>query len=90
MDTASSPDWTVNLDEASATHVSGLTVVALPGRGHRYRAVPLTGTLPVPGEGLSADDCEFLARVVCDRVREGCNLLLNQLCGPATSRYAYH
>lgn len=90
MDTAARSDWTLNLREATATHVSGLTVVALPARGHGYRAVPLTGTLPVPGQGLSKDDCEFLTRLVCDRVREGCNLLLSQLCGPATPRYAYH
>jgi hypothetical protein len=90
MDTASRSDWTLDLDTATATHVSGLTVVALPGRGDRYRAVPLTGTLPVPGEGLSKDDCEFLTRLVCDRVREGCTLLLNHLCGPAQPRYAYH
>lgn len=73
-------EWTLNLAEASATHVSGLTVVALPGRGRsRYRAVPLQGTLPVPGLGLSEDDCDFVAQVVSDRVREGCDLLLQQL-----------
>ena len=92
MDIASAPssEWTLDLDHATATHVSGLTVVALPGRGQRYRAVPLPGTLPVPGLGLSADDCEFLTRVVCDRVREGCNLLLNRLAGPSRPVYAYH
>ena len=90
MDTASRSDWTVDLRAATATHVSGLTVVALPGRGRTYRAVPLTGTLPVPGLGLSKDDCEFLTRLVCERVREGCNLLLGHLLGPAGPRYAYH
>lgn len=88
--TASASEWTLDLDHAMATHISGLTVVALPGRGQRYRAVPLPGTLPVPGLGLSADDCEFLTRVVCDRVREGCNLLLGRLSGPALPSYAYH
>ena len=83
-------EWTLDLDAAMATHVSGLTVVALPGRGSRYRAVPLPGTLPVPGLGLTPDDCEFLTRLVCDRVREGCNLLLSQLCGPSRPQYAYH
>lgn len=90
MDTATSPDWTLDLDHATARHVSGLTVVALPDRARRYRAVPLPGTLPVPGQGLSKDDCEFLTRLVCERVREGCNLLLNQLCGPIAPKYAYH
>ena len=92
MNTAdrSNSEWTLNLDEATATHVTGLTVVALPGRGQRYRAVPLPGTLPVPGQGLSPDDCEFLTRLVCDRVREGCNLLLSRLCGPSRPVYAYH
>ena len=88
--TASTSEWTLDLDHATATHVSGLTVVALPGRGQRYRAVPLPGTLPVPGLGLSADDCEFLTRVVCERVREGCNLLLSRLAGPTLPSYAYH
>lgn len=84
-------DWTVNLAEASATHVSGLTVVALPGRGpRRYRAVPLTGTLPVPGQGLSEEDCEFFVRLVCERVREGGELLLSRLRAPSRPRYAYH
>lgn len=73
-------DWTLNLTEATATHVSGVTVVAMPGRGRsRYRVMPLPGTLPVPGMGLSDDDYEFLAQVVGDRVREGCHLLLEQL-----------
>lgn len=90
MPTAARSDWTVDLDAATATHVSGLTVVALPGRGDRYRAVPLTGTLPVPGQGLSKDDCDFLARLVCDRVREGCRLLLSHLRGAAKPRYAFH
>jgi len=73
-------DWTLNLAEATATHVSGVTVVALPDRGRRrFRAVPLPGTLPAPGPGLSDDDCQFVARIVDDRVREGCRLLLDRL-----------
>jgi hypothetical protein len=83
-------EWTLDPDGTTATHVSGLTVVALPGRGDRYRAVPLPGTLPVPGQGLSADDCEFLTRMLCERVREGCEFLLGRLCGPAQPVYAYH
>ena len=90
MDTASASEWTLDLDQARATHVSGLTVVALPGRGQRYRAVPLPGTLPVPGQGVSPADCEFLTRLVCGRVREGCNLLLTRLAGPTGPRYAFH
>ncbi len=91
MNTASAirSEWTLDLEHATATHVSGLTVVALPGRGQRYRAMPLPGTLPVPGLGLSTDDCEFLTRLVCERVREGCNLLLSGLC-PSRPAYAYH
>lgn len=91
MDTAHrTSDWTLDIDRATAVHVTGLTVVAVPGRDRRYRAIPLPGTLPVPGQGLSADDCEFLTRLVCARVREGCNLLLSRLCGPAGQEYAFH
>lgn len=89
--TAPHSDWTLNLNEATATHVSGLTVVALPGRGRsRYRAMPLPGTLPVPGMGLSDDDYEFLAQLMGDRVREGCRLLLEQLRGHRLPTLAIH
>ena len=74
------PDWTLDLAHATATHVSGVTVVALPGRGRaRYRAVPLPGTLPAPGPGLSEDDCALVAELIGERVREGCQLLLGEL-----------
>lgn len=77
MSATLSSDWTLDPAHATATHVSGVTVVALPSRGHaRYRAVPLTDTLPAPGPGLSDDDCEFVARVIGERVREGARLLL--------------
>lgn len=86
-----SPEWTLNLSEATATHVSGVTVVALPQRGRSgFRAVPLPGTLPVPGLGLSEDDCELVARIVDDRVREGCALLLKQLKRRSKARHVVH
>ncbi|GAB2507771.1 hypothetical protein [Lysobacter humi (ex Lee et al. 2017)] len=80
MSARASSDWTLNLTEATATHVSGVTVVAMPASGRRrYRVMPLPGTLPVPGMGLSEEDYEFLAQVMGERVREGCRLLLEQL-----------
>lgn len=80
MSATLSSDWTVDLTHATATHVSGVTVVALRGQGRgRYRAVPLPDTLPSPGPGLTDDDCEFVARLVGERVREGARLLLDLL-----------
>lgn len=80
MSACAPSEWTLNLTEATATHVSGVTVVALPAKGsRRYRVMPLPGTLPVPGLGLSDEDYRFLAQVVGERVREGCHLLLEQL-----------
>ncbi|WP_407910399.1 hypothetical protein [Lysobacter claricitrinus] len=80
MSATMSSDWTLDLAHATATHVSGVTVVALRGGGRgRYRAVPLTDTLPAPGPGLSDDDCEFVARIVGERVREGARLLLERM-----------
>lgn len=72
-----SSDWILDPAHATATHSTGVTVVALRGNGRgRYRAVPLPDTLPAPGPGLTDDDCEFVARLVGERVREGARLLL--------------
>lgn len=76
--TSLSSDGTLDPTQATATHVSGVTVVALRGHARgRYRAVPLPDTLPAPGPGLTDDDCEFVARVASERVREGARLLLD-------------
>ncbi|GAB6195508.1 hypothetical protein [Lysobacter xanthus] len=77
---ATRSDWTLLPATSSAVHVTGLTVVALPARGRtRYRTVPLPGTLPAPGPGLSDDDVQTVARIVDQRVREGGRLLREAL-----------
>lgn len=72
-------DWTLDVAACTATHCSGLVLVATKISGSQYQVQPRPGSLPTPAPEMSSADQRYLHQVISQRVTEGGQLLVEAL-----------